>query len=601
MTPFDSRLLELLWSSGLCRQGHPPGPDLLLQVEELLQLAGRDPREVVIEALRARKLAADAKARSGRAAEAAEELEKILKGLLIQPAALCRLESLRLEGPRSPRAICRMGGELREVTIHPDVSVDDLGSLRPWEYVCVFGSGVEATVVGTHRDPALEGRALGEIVEFRGYHDAERGLVWISREGRGEEIVWLSPSLLGQRLQPPLRLILFRDDPRWAIGVAPSTPLRSRFEVPIAELVDTRLDDLAGLSSILEPLITDIALRLLRADIQERFDLKPLRGIIFHSYQPGSGKTSSARALSRWLFDLGQERGFDVVLLSVKPNELKNKFHGEDARLVREELCGSVRARLAAPRTRPIFIIILLDEIDSLGHRAGGDDGRAVLSAAQNDIVQALLAEMDGLARLGDDGSSPAAHVLWLGLTNRLDMVDHALKREGRFDLILEVPKLSREGAESVLAVYARRGTVPWLIDDEIRTGLPLEVIRERFLRPALARVFEASVLRYVADGNRRVDVTGGEVMTGVHYMNAINRAKKLAALRELTGRGAAAISFDDVVEGLVEQAASVARQMAADRVLLAKVLKLEPPPQRVELVDVEDLAAHRFVRTESA
>ena len=170
----------------------------------------------------------------------------------------------------------------------------------------------------------------------------------------------------------------------------------------------------------------DVVKRILRSEIREQFDLTPLHGVLLTSAKPGMGKTALMRAFARWLHELGQLHGFDLVLYVVKPNELKVVWHGGDAKLVREELCGAIRARQRKERTLPLFQFVVLDEVDSLGSRAGGDDSFGPTSSAHNDAVQALLAEMDGMDQQMLPPGTPPAHVVFCGLTNRPDLVDAA-------------------------------------------------------------------------------------------------------------------------------------------------------------------------------
>lgn len=570
--------------------GAPPGapPDAPPssrheQMAEAERLVREHPRKAMAEIVRGRRKLEEAKAECRRAARAAGELEKMLSGLLQSNAVLAHCEEVREDERLGPRVTCRIGSQLVDLPVHPEVTREELETVRPWEYVRVHQK--EMLVVGIDRRSEALRRAHGEIVTFRGYLNGTREQVIISRAEHGEEIVTLAPELREAPLDPRAKLVLLRDDPRWAIAVAPSDNAQSRFEVPI-DRIHTRLDDVAGMDPILEPLVKDIVMRVIRTDIRDDFDLLPLKGVLIYSYKPGMGKTALMRALSVWLHDLGEEHDFELVLYIVKPNELKSMWHGGDAKRVREDLCGSIAARQAAPRTRALFQLIVLDEIDSLGRRAGGDDSTPVLSSAQNDGVQALLAEIDGMVQGPPRGDNPPAHVLWVGLTNRPDMLDDALKRGGRFaDLVLEVPALSVEGAEDILAVYARSESLPWYVDGEVETGLTERVIRERFLRPALARVFGSVVLRYATDGRSPTEVTSGELLAGVHYRDALNAAKRRAATRRLRNLGVPAVGVDDVVDGLREQSVTCARQMEADRQMLRRQLRLGANVNRVEIV----------------
>jgi SpoVK/Ycf46/Vps4 family AAA+-type ATPase len=264
---------------------------------------------------------------------------------------------------------------------------------------------------------------------------------------------------------------------------------------------------------------------------------------------------------------------------------------------VRKELFAPLASRAAA-RTRRLVQLLVFDEVESLGRRTGGDDPHSAGSTAANDVVQALLSELDGVVQREDDPGRPPAQLLVVGLTNRPDLLDEALKRPGRFgDLVLEMPALTRAAAEQILALYARAESVPWLLDGEARTGVEADVVRTRVLEPALAQVFDAVVLRYSTDGRANVAVTAGEAMSSVHFVQALESAKSRAARRELEGVGVAAVRVEDVVDALVDQALAAARQMDADRAMLARQLRVQGRILRVEHVAEDALRLSRFVR----
>jgi proteasome regulatory subunit len=143
---------------------------------------------------------------------------------------------------------------------------------------------------------------------------------------------------------------------------------------------------------------------------------------------PGSGST--------------RQRGFSSTdpqahFLRVVGSGLVQKYIGEGARLVRElfEL-----AREKAPT------IIFIDEIDAIGAsrtEATTSGDREV----QRTLMQ-LLAGMDGFERRGD--------VKIIGATNRIDILDRALLRPGRFDRIIEIPLPDAAGRLAILHVHSR-------------------------------------------------------------------------------------------------------------------------------------------------
>ena len=144
---------------------------------------------------------------------------------------------------------------------------------------------------------------------------------------------------------------------------------------------------------------------------------------------PGTGKTLLARAVAHET---------NAKFMRVVGSELVQKYIGEGARLVRELF---EHAKKEAPS------IIFIDEIDAIGaHRSesltSGD------REVQRTLMQ-LLADLDGFKERGD--------VKIIGATNRIDILDPALLRPGRFDRIIEIPEPDRDGRESILKIHTRR------------------------------------------------------------------------------------------------------------------------------------------------
>ncbi len=572
--------LESLRAAGLAPRNRQEMEQFTLTVQKITE----DAEAAAVELLQARRSCE-------QAVQATEQMEKMIREMVEQNAALYHLETLLRSPEGQPRAVCRVGGHMQNLGVHPDVASETLEKLQPWEYACVH----EGVVIGTwHDDPALLAAHFGDVVTFVGHADRENFLVRVTRPGHDEGVVTLAAPLRIEMLRAGAKLILQRDDPRWAIAALPPENSESRFEVPVDQ-VHTRLSDLAGLDELAEKFLQDILLRVVFEDVRKEFDLTPMRGALLYSYQAGMGKTAFSEGLAVWLRDFGSEHGFDVVLYHIKPNQLKNMWWGEDARIVREDLFGSIRARQAVPRERPLVQLAIFDEIDSLQKRGGGQ--RVASSSSQNDALEALLVEMQGLG--GNAATTdPPAHLLCIGLTNRPDRLDPALKRPGRFgDLVAAMPALTRTSAVDIMAIYAGKETLPWSVGANVQTGLPEAEIREQFLCPAVARVFPMVVVQYATDTQRTIDVTAGEILAGVHYEDAVNRAKKRAALRSMLGHGSPAINGDDMVDCLLDAAIDMAKQLEADPEMLVHHLQVKVPVARVSAVPKTELVQHQFVK----
>jgi transitional endoplasmic reticulum ATPase len=192
------------------------------------------------------------------------------------------------------------------------------------------------------------------------------------------------------------------------------------------EVPDVRWEDVGGLTGVKERLKEAVEWPLKYAHIFKKAGIKPPKGILL-SGPPGCGKTLLAKAIAT------ESR---VNFLSVKGPALMSKYVGESERGVREIF---KTARQAAP------CIIFLDETEALlpARGAGGGD-----SHVSERVLSQFLAELDGIEELKG--------VLVLGATNRLDMLDAAVLRPGRFDAIVEIPLADEADRREIFAVHLR-------------------------------------------------------------------------------------------------------------------------------------------------
>jgi transitional endoplasmic reticulum ATPase len=192
------------------------------------------------------------------------------------------------------------------------------------------------------------------------------------------------------------------------------------------EVPEVCWEDVGGLTGVKERLKEAVEWPLKYAHLFKKAGIKPPKGILL-SGPPGCGKTLLAKAIAT------ESR---VNFLSVKGPALMSKYVGESERGVREIF---KTARQAAP------CIIFLDETEALLPVRGVGGGDSHVSER---VLSQFLAELDGIEELKG--------VLVLGATNRLDMMDAAVLRPGRFDAIVEIPLADEADRREIFAVHLR-------------------------------------------------------------------------------------------------------------------------------------------------
>jgi transitional endoplasmic reticulum ATPase len=191
------------------------------------------------------------------------------------------------------------------------------------------------------------------------------------------------------------------------------------------EIPNVKWEDVGGLEKIKQILKETIEWPLKYPELFEKAKTKPPKGILLYG-PPGTGKTLLAKAVASQC---------GVNFISVKGPELLSKWVGEAEKSVREVF---KKARQASP------CIVTLDEIESLvPKRSIGDS-----SGVSQRVVSQFLSEMDGLEELKG--------VVVIGTTNRLDLVDEALLRAGRFDFLLEVSKPDEKTRKEIFKIHTK-------------------------------------------------------------------------------------------------------------------------------------------------
>ena len=268
----------------------------------------------------------------------------------------------------------------------------------------------------------------------------------------------------------------------------------------LVQVPNVTWEDVGGLESLKEELYEAVEWPLKHKEAFEYTDVATPKGILLYG-PPGTGKTLIAKAVAHT-----SESNF----ISIKGPELLSKWVGESEKGVREVFR---KARQAAP------CIIFLDELDSLApSRSSGSSDSNVTER----VVSQLLTEIDGLEELHD--------VLIIGATNRVDLIDSALLRPGRFDRIIEVPLPDAKGRENVFKIHTRKKPLAEGINFEklvqLTNGFSGAEIEGVCNRAAMS-----SIRQYVDKKDKNVKSIK---ITQEDFVNAIQKMRPLAPKSKL-------------------------------------------------------------------
>jgi len=193
----------------------------------------------------------------------------------------------------------------------------------------------------------------------------------------------------------------------------------------IDSIPDISYVDIGGLEDQMQEVRETVELPLKKPELFKKIGIEPPKGVLLFG-PPGTGKTLLAKAVAHET---------EATFIRIIGSELVQKFIGEGARLVREIL-----AKEKAPT------ILFIDELDAIGSQrlkiaTSGD------REVQRTLMQ-LLSELDGFEQRGD--------VKIIGATNRVDILDPALLRPGRFDRMIEFPIPDEVAREAIFKIHSR-------------------------------------------------------------------------------------------------------------------------------------------------
>ncbi|XP_075980354.1 ATPase family AAA domain-containing protein 2-like [Anticarsia gemmatalis] len=278
-----------------------------------------------------------------------------------------------------------------------------------------------------------------------------------------------------------------------------------------------RFTSVGGLEEHIKCLREMVLFPLMYPDLFKKFKTRPAKGVLFHG-PPGTGKTLLARALANECSIMG---GRKVAFFMRKGADCLKKWVGESERHLKLLF-------QQANKMKPS--IIFFDEIDALA---------PVRSVRQEQVhtsvVGTLLAEMDGLCDRGE--------VVIIGATNRLDAVDPALRRAGRFDRELHFPPPHAVARRDILEIYTK-DWVPRPSEDTLDYisevtggygGSDLKALCSEAVLKALRRVYPQvyeSEHALLIDA-KNVEVTRRDLLEAMHSLVAAGaRTSPLASKR---------------------------------------------------------------------
>ncbi len=222
-------------------------------------------------------------------------------------------------------------------------------------------------------------------------------------------------------------LIAVETDPEGVVLVTEDTTVELR-EEPISGYerpgAGITYEDIGGLENEIQRVREMVELPMKHPQIFQKLGIQPPQGVLLHG-PPGTGKTLLAKAVANET---------SASFFSIAGPEIISKYYGESEQQLRE---------IFEDATEEAPAIVFIDELDSIAPKR-----EDVTGEVERRVVAQLLTMMDGLESRGQ--------VIVIAATNRVDSVDPALRRPGRFDREIEIGVPDETGRQEILRIHTR-------------------------------------------------------------------------------------------------------------------------------------------------
>jgi proteasome regulatory subunit len=255
--------------------------------------------------------------------------------------------------------------------------------------------------------------------------ETEDDMALIRQHGNNQEVVTQIPAEFKDEIEPGVRVSI-----NAAFSIVSIMRKATDMRAQVMEVInspDVDYDMIGGLDDVLNEVIESVEMPLTEPELFDKIGIEPPSGVLMYG-DPGTGKTLIAKAVASRAH---------ASFIRMSGSDLVQKFIGEGARLVKDVF---QMARDKSP------CILFIDEIDAVGGMRTHDGTTG--SAEVNRTMLQLLSEMDGF--------EPRGQVKIIAATNRIDLLDPALLRPGRFDRVIEVPIPDEKAREDIFRIHTR-------------------------------------------------------------------------------------------------------------------------------------------------
>lgn len=289
--------------------------------------------------------------------------------------------------------------------------------------------------------------------------------------------------------------------------------------------------NIGGLEQTIQQIKDEVEQPFLNSEVFERYGRGPAKGILLYG-PPGCGKTLIAKSIAYNLAQLSKQQGKgdgNGHFISVKGPELLNMYLGNSEENIRKIYAAAREMANGVP------IVVFIDEAESLLKTRG----TGISSDISDTVVPQFLAEMDGM--------NENENIITVLATNREDIIDPAVLRDGRVDRRIKVVRPDEKGAKEIFGLYLKNKPVQGADQNKARASL---------MEYAVSRIYDPQNVIYNVVAQREGvlgNFTGRNLVSGAMIKGIVDRACGYAIKREIAG-GKKGLSTEDMALALTEE-----------------------------------------------
>ncbi|MCU0316372.1 MAG: AAA family ATPase [Fimbriimonadaceae bacterium] len=307
----------------------------------------------------------------------------------------------------------------------------------------------------------------------------------------------------------------------------------------IEDVPETPWEKVGGQEEAIRLIRETIENPLLYPEIYEKFDKKPVKGILLYG-PPGCGKTLIGKATAYNLAkEYSKRKGIDVkeCFLHISGPKILNMWLGETERMVRE-IFTTARSRARDGQ----LVVVFIDEAESILRTRSG--GRYL--NISNTVVPQFCAEMDGLVEL--------ENVVLIITSNRPDYIDPAILRPERIDRKVKVVRPNEQSTRDILSLYLHDNLPldPRLLHEHESQACAKKALIESTSQTLWRKVPATEFLKIQLRSGATQTLYWSDLVSGALLKSVVDRAKDVAIRRAIADRDTPhGLTTDDLLDAV--------------------------------------------------